>query len=468
MDTEIDASAPTDRHEAALACVRAGIEAAHPERILESSVELLGDDGDDGDDESGEGEDGNEDGRERLRVDEAVYDLREFDRVVVVGGGKAAAGVAEALERVLGDRIDAGAVVTYDPGEGDRIEHLPGDHPVPSERGVESTRRLVSLLDDADERTLVLAVVTGGASALLPAPADGVSLSDLQATTERLLDSGADIGEINAVRKHLSKLKGGGLARAAAPATVVSLVFSDVVGNDLGVIASGPTVPDETTYDDALAVCDRYDLALPDAVRGRLERGVAGDLPETPNPSDPIFDRVDNHVLADGFTALDAARSEAGSRGYDACLLSSRVRGEAREAAKSHVAVGEEALATGNPVDPPAVVLSGGETTVTVHGDGVGGPNLEYALSAALELAGGDARGVLASVDTDGKDGGTDVAGALVDGGTLDGRDDRAAARDALARNDALPCLDDRDCLIRTGPTGTNVNDLRVLLVERD
>jgi hydroxypyruvate reductase len=445
MNVRLDAAAPTEGHETALACLRAGIEAAHPERVLESTVRV-----DDG----------------CLRVADAAYDLADFDRVVVVGGGKAAAGVAAALERVLGDRIDAGAVVTYDPGEGERIDHLPGDHPVPSERGVESTRRVVGLLGDATDRTLVLAVVTGGASALLPAPADGISLADLQRTTEGLLDSGAEIAEINAVRKHLSTLKGGGLARAAAPARVVSLVFSDVVGNDLGVIASGPTVPDETTYDDALAVVDRYGLSVPEPVRERLERGAAGELAETPKPGDSAFDRVDTHVLADGFTAVDAARAEAEARGYDTCVLSSRIRGEAREAAKSHVAVGEEVLATGNPVDPPAVVLSGGETTVTVRGDGVGGPNLEYALSAAVELA-GETRAVLASVDTDGKDGGTDVAGAVVDGTTLDGRERRAAAREALARNDALGLLDGYDCVIRTGPTGTNVNDLRVLVVDR-
>ncbi|WP_318570085.1 glycerate kinase type-2 family protein [Salinigranum marinum] len=445
MNVTLDADAPTERHETAFACLRAGIEAAHPERVLESTVRV-----DDG----------------RLHVADAAYDLARFDRVVVGGGGKAAAGVAAALERVLGDRIDAGAVVTYDPGDGERIDHLPGDHPVPSERGVESTRRVVSLLREATDRTLVLAVVTGGASALLPAPADGVSLVDLQRTTEGLLDSGAEIAEINAVRKHLSTLKGGGLARAAAPATVVSLVFSDVVGNDLGVVASGPTVPDETTYADALAVVDRYGLSVPGSVRERLERGSAGDLAETPKPGDPVFDRVDTHVLADGFTALDAARAEADAHGYDPCVLSSRVRGEAREAAKSHVAVGEEVLATGNPVEPPAVVLSGGETTVTVRGDGVGGPNLEYALSAAVELA-GETRAVLASVDTDGKDGGTDVAGAVVDGTTLEERESRAAAREALARNDALPLLDECDCVIRTGPTGTNVNDLRVLVIDR-
>jgi hydroxypyruvate reductase len=458
----LDAHAPTARHETALACVRAGIEAAHPERVLESAVSIVDAD------ETGGTDDGEGTGGERLRVADADYDLAAFDRVLVVGGGKAAAGVAEALERVLGDRIDAGAIVTYDPGTGDRIDHLPGSHPVPSEEGVESTRRVVDLLAGADDRTLVLAVVTGGASALLPAPAEGIALADLQHTTEALLDSGADIGEINAVRKHLSTLKGGGLARAAAPATVVSLVFSDVVGNDLGVIASGPTVPDETTYADALAVLDRYDLTVPESVRERLERGDAGEIAETPKAGDPIFDRVDNHVLADGFTALDAARTAAEERGYDVCILSSRIRGEAREAAKSHVAVGEEALATGNPVSSPAVVLSGGETTVTVRGDGDGGPNLEYALAAALELDRVAGHAVLASVDTDGKDGGTDVAGAVVDEATLSGREDRAAARDALARNDALPALDDRDCLIQTGPTGTNVNDLRVLMVGRD
>jgi hydroxypyruvate reductase len=446
---DLIAQAPTDRHEVALACLRAGIEAARPERVLESSLRLDGD---------------------SLRVGEAVYDLSRFERCVVVGGGKAAAGVAEAVERVLGDRIDAGAVVTYDPGAGERIDHLPGDHPVPSERGVESTGRVVELLEAAGERTLVLCVVTGGASALLPAPAEGISLSALQETTERLLESGADIGEVNAVRKHLSTLKGGGLARLAAPATVVSLVFSDVVGNDLSVVASGPTVPDETTYDDALSVLDRYDLSVPESVRERLERGRDGELAETPKPGDPVFDRVDDHVLADGFTALDAARDEADGRGYETLVLSSRVRGEAREAAKTHVAVGEEVLATGEPLDSPAVVLSGGETTVTVRGDGAGGPNLEYALSAAVELSAESSGGhaVLASVDTDGKDGGTEVAGAVVDERTLQTGDDREAARDALDGNDSLPALDARDCLVRTGPTGTNVNDLRVLVVEEE
>ena len=434
------AHTPTPAHETAIACLRAGVEAVLPERVVRESLSLDGD---------------------VLSVADATYDLSAYDRIVVVGGGKAGDGVADALETVLGDRIDAGAVVTPNPGTGDRIERLPGDHPVPSERGVESTRRVVELVSNLDERTLVLAAITGGASAILPAPADGISLSDLRETTDELLESGAEIHDLNAVRKHLSTLKGGGLARLAAPATVVGLVLSDVVGNDLGVIASGPTAPDETDYDDALDVLDRFDLDVPKSVRTRLARGSAGDIPETPKPGDPVFERVANHVLADTFTALDAARDVAEDRGYDPLVLSSRVRGEAREAAKTHVAVAEEVLATGNPVDTPAVILSGGECTVTVRGDGEGGPNLEFCLAAGPELPD---HAVLASIDSDGLDGGTDVAGAIVDSSSVGVREAYAA----LASNDALPVLRDADALVDTGPTGTNVNDIRVVVVAPD
>ncbi|MFB6124237.1 MAG: glycerate kinase [Haloferacaceae archaeon] len=439
MFDHVDSLATTEARATALACVRDGIEAANPERVVADAVSLDGD---------------------VLAVDGVDYDLTEYDRILVVGGGKAADGVADALETVLGDRIAAGAVVTPDPSAGDYVDRHLGDHPVPSERGVEGTERIAALLADADDRTLVLAVVTGGASALLPSPADGVSLADLQATTDALLASGAHIGELNAVRKHLSSLKGGGLARVAAPATVVGLVFSDVVGNDLGVIASGPTAPDDSTYADALEVLERYDVDAPDGVRDRLRAGANGELSETPDADDPVFERVRNVVLADGFTALDAARETAEDRGYDSCILSSSVRGESREAALTHVAVAEEVAATGNPLDAPAVVLSGGETTVTVRGDGEGGPNQEFALAAAIELP---ADATLACVDTDGRDGGSDVAGAVVDADTVDDVD---AARAALADNDALGYLDGRNAVLDTGPTGTNVNDLRVLVVE--
>jgi hydroxypyruvate reductase len=425
-------------HECALDCVEAGIDAAHPREVVDEAVGRTG---------------------SQLRIDDAVYDLDAYERIVVVGGGKAAAQVAAELESLLGDVLSGGVVVTDDPCDCEQVAVVEGDHPVPSERGVEGASAVLEEANRADESTLVLAVVTGGGSALLPAPVESVGLEALQSVTDALLDSGATIDEINAVRKHCSRLKGGRLAAAAAPATVATLVFSDVVGDDLSVIASGPTVPDETTFADALAVLDRYDIDAP-AVRTHLRAGDEGSAPETPSSGDPVFDGVTTHVLADAWTALDAARETARDHGYDTLVLSSRIRGEAREAGLAHLAVAEEVVETGNPIDPPAVVLSGGECTVTVRGDGEGGPNQELALAAALELPAGT---VLASVDTDGRDGASDAAGALVDSETVA---DGTAARAALDDNDAGGYLAERDARIVTGRTGTNVNDLRVLVVD--
>jgi hydroxypyruvate reductase len=433
--------ARNDAHELVLDCLEAGIEAARPERVLADALSLSGG---------------------QLRIGGDVYDLDAYDDVLVLGGGKAAGQVAAALEALLGDSIDGGVVVTDDPVETDCVDVVAGSHPVPSETGVEGARRVLDRATDADERTLVLAVITGGGSALLPAPAGDLSLAAVRETTTRLLESGATIDEINAVRKHRSAIKGGRLAAAAAPATIATLAFSDVVGDDPGVIASGPTAPDPTTFDDALAVLDRYDLAVPASVRDHLDAGAAGDREETPGP-DADFSHVRYHLLADAWTALDAARAVADDAGYETIVLSSRVRGEAREQGLAHAAVAEETVATGNPVEPPAVVLSGGETTVTVRGDGSGGPNQEFALRAALELPDG---AVLGTVDTDGRDGGTDAAGALVDSETVADAETAALARDALGDNDAEPFLADRAALVRTGQTGTNVNDLRVLVVE--
>ena len=430
-----------DAHEVVLDCIEAGIEAAHPERVLADSLSLSGG---------------------QLRIGGDVYDLDAYDDVLVLGGGKAAGQVASALEGLLGDTVDGGVVVTDDPVETDRVDVVEGSHPVPNEPGVDGARRVLARTTDADERTLVLAVITGGGSALLPTPAGDLSLADVRETATALLECGATIDEINAVRKHRSAIKGGRLAAAAAPATVATLAFSDVVGDDPGVIASGPTAPDPTTFDDALAVVDRYDLAVPAPVRDHLEAGAAGDREETPGP-DADFGHVRYHLLADAWTALDAARAVADDAGYETVVLSSRVRGEAREQGLAHAAVAEEVVATGNPVEPPVVVLSGGETTVTVHGDGSGGPNQEFALRAALELPDG---AVLGTVDTDGRDGGTDAAGALIDGGTVADAEAAALARDALDDNDAEPFFADRDALVWTGQTGTNVNDLRVLVVE--
>ncbi|QAU12961.1 DUF4147 domain-containing protein [Halorubrum sp. BOL3-1] len=448
----------------ALDCVTAGIEAAHPDAVVADALSLDGD---------------------RLTVSDVdgeatTRDLDAYGRVVVVGAGNAAGHFAAAVEDLLGARIDDGAVVTDDPVETERIAVLPGDHPTPSEAGVESARRVREVAAGAGERDLVLALVTGGGSALLAAPGAGVSLDDLRETTDGLLASGAAIAEINAVRKHLSAVKGGGLARAAAPADALGLAVSDVTGDDPTVIASGPLSPDPTTYADALGVLDRHAVDVPDAVGDRLDRGAAGEVAETPKPGGPAFDGVAVRVVASAHTALDAARGVAAARGYEPLVLSSRVRGEAREAAKTHAAVAEECRVAGEPVEPPAVVLSAGEVTVTLGDDpGRGGPNGEFALSAAVELdaAGPAGEGVVvASVDTDGVDGATDVAGALVDGRLVGGgadrsdRDaddplDREAAARALDAHDAYPALDEAGALLRTGPTGTNVNDLRAVVI---
>lgn len=455
----------TPARDLALDCIEAGIEAADPERAIGEAISL--------------DLDGN-----RLAIGTESYDLAEYEECVVLGGGNAGGRMANAIERVLGERISRGVVVTDAPEEVSRVEVLPGDHPVPSVRGVESTRTMLDLADEIGEETLAIVLISGGGSALMPAPADGISLDSLQEVTESLLASGAEIGEINAVRKHCSAFKGGGLAHRTAPATVVSLIVSDVIGNDLSTIASGPTAPDETTVSDAREVLSRYGIDPPAEIKERLDRGDRGEFAETPNKDNPVFDRVTNHVIADGFTPLEAIGNLARERGYDPLILSSSVRGEAREAAKTHVAIAEEVRATGNPLTAPAVICSGGETTVTLRGDGTGGPNQEFALSAGIELRGID--GVaLASIDTDGIDGATDAAGAIVDGGTVS---DVEGARAALADNDAYLYLDSngtigasecegqsetpesrasgRDAIIETGPTGTNVNDLRVLVVE--
>lgn len=437
-----DSIEPDTEQEVALQCIEAGIQAAKPSMVIENHVALDG---------------------SLLSIGDDSYDLDSYDDVIVVGGGNGGATVASALETVLGDRLTGGVVVTDHPVEMDRIDVLPADHPVPSSSGVESTRTLISTLEAADAEDLVLFVITGGGSALMTAPAGGLELSDLQATTERLLASGATIDETNAVRKHCSALKGGQLAVAADPATVVGLVFSDVVGNRLDVIASGPLAGDDSTYEDAVAVLDRYDLSVPSVVEARLRGGVDGGYAETPTDGHPAVDSVRHYVLADGTTALHAAAEQASRAGYRPLLLSSRIRGEAREAAKTMAAIAEECVASSSPVDPPAALLSGGETTVTLRGDGVGGPNLEFALSAAIELTAPEV--TVASVDTDGIDGSSDAAGGITTARTAT---PRLEAHRALSNNDAGGFLESRGGLIRTGATGTNVNDLRIVIVSSE
>ncbi|MES3517235.1 MAG: DUF4147 domain-containing protein [Natronomonas sp.] len=437
-DNESLADSPA--HDLALRCVTAGMEAAHPENIVEQTIDVS----------AGVLEVTDVDG------ESTAYDLDSFEDVIVGGGGNAAGHLAAAIESALGDHISGGVVVTDDPTETDRIEVLEGDHPIPSDRGAAATERLLETAAAAGPDDLVLAVITGGGSALLPAPAPGIGLEELQETTEALVSSGATIHEINAVRKHLSAIKGGGLAETAAPATVLGVIISDVTGDDLGVIASGPIAPDPTTYDDAVAVLDRYGVAVPSAVEKRLREAAA---PETPTADDPVFDAVEARIVANGSTAIDAAAEVAAEADHEPLVLSSTIRGEAAEAAKTHAAIAEECRRADRPVDPPGVILSGGETTVTLGDDpGVGGPNQEFALSFALEC---EEDAVVASVDTDGIDGSTAAAGAILDPTTVD--DGRGSA--ALASHDVHPLLAELDALIETGPSGTNVNDLRVVVL---
>ncbi|MFQ6053215.1 MAG: glycerate kinase [Candidatus Bathyarchaeia archaeon] len=406
-----------------------------------------------------------------LSFDGVEVDLDRFSKVFVVGGGKAGGAMAEAVEELLGDRIAGGVVNVLEGAEGrhtlERIELNGASHPIPDERGVQGTGRMLSLAEEAGEGDLVVVLISGGGSALMTYPAEGVSLGEVQGLTDMLLRSGATINELNAVRKHLSRVKGGQLAKRASPATVVSLILSDVVGDPLDVIASGPTAPDRSRFGDAMEVLRRYGLweeAAP-SIRRRLEAGVEGAVEETPKPGDEAFGKVFNVVVASNLTAAMAAVEAAANLGYNELLLSTRVEGEARHVGTVFAGIAGEIAASDHPVSKPAAVVAGGETTVSVTGSGLGGRNQELALSAAMRIEGLDA--VIVALATDGVDGPTDAAGAIVDGRTLS----RARALgisplEALGNNDSYGFFSVLGDAILTGPTGTNVNDLAVILVD--
>ena len=399
-----------------------------------------------------------------LVVDGERYDLERYRRVVVVGAGKASGLMAQCVEDLLGDRLNAGLVIVKDgyavPTK--RIAVREAAHPLPDARGVAATGELLTLLLGLDGRDLVLLLLSGGGSALLEQPAPGLDLAALQATTDLLLRAGATIGELNAVRKHLSAVKGGGLARAAGGATVLALVLSDVVGSPLDVIASGPAAADTSAYADALAVLARYDLTdrVPAAVAAHLRAGAAGERPETPKPGAPELESVRHVLVGDVAQAAEAAVARARELGLQALLLSTYVEGEAREVGRVLAALARELAAHGRPLARPACLVLGGETTVTVRGKGLGGRNQEVALGAVAGLAGLPDVLVLAAA-TDGGDGPTDAAGAWVDGTTAARAAAQGLAPDAfLARNDAYHFFSPLGDLLVTGPTLTNVDDL--------
>jgi glycerate 2-kinase len=392
-------------------------------------------------------------------------DLTRYRNIYVVGAGKAGVSMARAGERVLGRRITRGLLnVKYGhTAKLRRVELNECGHPVPDQNGVEGAGRIAEIAAGAGAEDLVLCLISGGASALLPLPADPVTLNEKQETTKLLLACGADIHEINAVRKHISRIKGGQLARLASPATVLSLLLSDVIGDDLDVIGSGPTAPDASTFVRARAILEKYGIfnRVPAAVRERIERGVRGEIPETPKPDDPVFARVRNVVIGSNRLAVERAFATARELGFRALVLSTFVEGETREIARMHAAIAKEIVASGRPLKPPACIITGGETTVTLRGEGLGGRNQEFVLAAAIDIA-GLPNVVVLSAGTDGSDGPTDAAGAIADGRTL-GRN--PCAPEFLARNDSYPYFEGLGDLIVTGPTHTNVMDVRLILV---
>lgn len=406
---------------------------------------------------------------DRLTVGGREVNLAHFGRVWIVGAGKASGPMASAVEDLLGDRVAGGHVIVkygYTTPTRRVTLHAAG-HPVPDEAGLAGARAIVDVLRGAGENDLVIGVISGGGSALMTLPVEGVTLADMQALTEALLRSGAPIGTLNTVRKHLSQVKGGQLARRAYPATVITLIVSDVVGSPLDVIASGPTVPDPTTAADARAALKQFGVwdGAPESIRRHLDATIAGQGADTPKVDDPAFARVQNIIIADNALAAEAARTRAEALGLNAAIATTYLEGEAREIAIALASIGKEIAAHNRPIARPACLLFGGETTVTVRGAGKGGRNQELALSAALALAG--TRDILlASLATDGTDGPTEAAGGLVDGGTVE----RAAAqglraRTALDNNDAYPLLAATGDLLITGPTNTNVNDLSAVFV---
>jgi hydroxypyruvate reductase len=384
-------------------------------------------------------------------------------RTIVVGAGKAAAAMAAAVEAHYPGPVEGLVVTRYGHGAPtSRIEVVEASHPVPDAAGREAAARVLARVQGLSSDDLVLALISGGGSALLALPAEGVTLEEKQIVNKALLKSGATISEMNSVRKHLSAIKGGRLARAAAPARVVALMISDVPGDDLSVIASGPTVPDATTRHDALAVIVKYKIDAPAAVLAHLSSPAC----ETPKPGDPIFDRVQNILIATPQGSLDAAAEVAKKAGFTPCILGD-LEGESRDVALVHAGIAKQIALHGQPFYPPVAIISGGETTVTVRGKGKGGRDAEFLLALMLALEGFGGISAIAC-DTDGIDGSEDNAGAIMTPDSFARAQQAGVDLKALfANNDAYTAFEKLNDLIITGPTRTNVNDFRVILVPK-
>jgi glycerate-2-kinase len=435
--------------ELAIKALDAALEAVDPKVIIKSKVQAKGN---------------------VLKIGDLSFNVDDFKNFFIVGGGKASGCMAETLEEILGDRIKDGAInVPYacPPIQTKRTKLQRASHPIPDISGVKGASHMLELVGQAEENDLIICLLSGGGSSLMPQPCTGVSLRDKRRVTDALLKSGATINEINTVRKHISGFKGGWLAKRAYPATVVNLILSDVVGDPLDAIASGPTVPDSTTFQDAIEILKRYRLwsTVPTSVKKILIIGKKGLIPETPKAGDKSFTKVHNIVVGNNLTASSAAYNSLKNTGLHALLLTSSLEGQAKDAGTMLASMATEIVASGNPVPKPAGIVAGGETTVTVVGKGKGGRNQEIALGAALKLGSMDGL-VVASLSTDGVDGPTDAAGAIVDGKTIIRAHKLGLnPRKLLAENNSYSFFSKLGDLIFTGPTGTNVCDVSVIVV---
>ena len=403
-------------------------------------------------------------------TDPVSFNLDQFGKIIVVGAGKATAPMARAVESIFGKRLSGGVIAVKD-GHGDDlsiIRQLEAAHPVPDKRCVNAAKEILSVLRTCDSSDLVISLISGGGSSLLCLPPEGITLDEKTSATGLLLKSGASIHEMNTVRKHLSMVKGGQLA-AACPGVIINLMVSDVVGDDMSVIASGPFYPDPTTRLDALDVLNKYNLteSMPRSVTRHLSDEKNAFFKETPKPGNTIFAKVHNTIVASNIQSLMAAKDEAFKLGYNSTILSSTIEGDTGCAAALHSNIARELISTGNPLRLPACVISGGETVVAVRGGGLGGRNMEFTMLAAAGIDGTE--GVLiGSVGTDGTDGPTDAAGAMADGSTVS-RAQKAGLdiRDYMKRNDSYNFFKALDDLVITGPTKTNVMDIRIILAGR-
>jgi glycerate 2-kinase len=426
------------------------LEAMDPERLIRSKV-ILADN--------------------VLKVNGEAFNLKAFRRIFVVGGGKASGSMAEALDEILGGRIDDGLVVvpegTASRYKADHVKFHEASHPIPDESSVEGAVKILNLVSHPKKDELVICLISGGGSSLMTLPREGITLGDKQRMTDMLLRSGATINEMNTIRKHISSFKGGQLAKKAYPATLLSLLLSDVIGDPLDMIASGPTVPDSTTFNDAITILKTYSLweEAPESIRRVLSDGAKGLIPETPKKDDPAFEKAHNIIIGNNRLACLAALDELKTLGLSTIFLTSFMEGEAKDLGSMLGALAREIVASGNPLPPPVGIVAGGETTVTVKGNGVGGRNQEVSLGAALKIEGLE-RVVIASISTDGVDGPTDAAGAIVDGQTiLRSQALGLDARGHLRNNDSYSFFLKIGDPVCTGPTGTNVNDIIILLI---